>query len=363
MRFTILIVACLAVFSTATSLRSKEINTVLAQVDSSPLGGALLSTIHLQIMTGAPLEEIVDLLQVIRGDLNDKQAAADELHALHEQECEDNLAAFNAALEEAIATIDYNTNLIATSQAELAVTNDEIAKAENLIAGYAAEIQREHDERAAQKALFEQYDFEFGDAVAAIDECIDIIATLKTEPTELVQMRLSELSGSMMKAMNKKQHSMYGATIASLVQLTADQDSVDAIIDLLERLKAEFSIAKDSDVDTEAARQASYEKRVADLEAAKAQQEEYLAQQQAKKAQLEATIAQAEIDLAAAQDKKKKNEDLIALWTQTCEDRRQKYFRETDERAAEQDVINQVEGIVNDRILSMDGYLEERVNV
>ena len=363
MRFTILIVACLAVFSSASSLRSQEINTVLAQVDNNPLGGALLSTIHLQMMTGAPLEEIVDLLNVIRDDLTKKQADAQALHELHEQECADNLAAFNAAVDEANQAIDYNTNLIATSQAELATTNDEIAKAQNLIEGYATEIQREHDERAAQKALFEGYDFEFGDAVAAIDECIEIIATLKTEPTELVQMRLSELSGSMMKAMNKKQHSMYGATIASLVQLTADQDSVDKIIDLLERLKTEFQLAKDNDIDTENARQASYEKRVADLEAAKKQQEDYLAQQQEKKKQLEATIAQAELDLAAAKDKKKENEDLIALWTQTCEDRRQKFFRETDERDAEQDVINQVEAIVNDRILSMDGYLEERVNV
>ena len=363
MRFTILIVACLAVYTSASALRSQEINTVLAQVDNNPLGGALLSTIHLQMMTGAPLDEIIDLLVIIREDLNDKQKAADDLHALHEQECADNLAAFNQAVEEAVQAIDYNENLIATSKAELATTNEEISKAQNLIEGYAAEIQREHDERAAQKALFEQYDFEFGDAVDAIDECIEIISTLKTEPTEFVQMKLSDLSGKMMTAMNKKQHSLYGSTITSLVQLTADQDSVDQIIDLLERLKAEFTLAKDGDTTTETARQESYEKRVADLEDAKAQQEAYLAQQQDKKASLEATIAQAEVDLAAAKDKKKENEDLIALWTDKCEERRQKYFRETDERDAEHDVINQVEGIVNDRIQSMDGYLMDRVNV
>ena len=100
-------------------------------------------------MTGAPLEEIVDLLNVIRDDLTKKQADAQTLHELHEQECADNLAAFNAAVDEANQAIDYNTNLIATSKAELATTNDEIAKAQNLIEGYATEIQREHDERAA----------------------------------------------------------------------------------------------------------------------------------------------------------------------------------------------------------------------
>ena len=61
--------------------------------------------------------------------------------------------------------------------------------------------------------------------------------------------------------------------------------------------------------------------------------------------------------------KKKENEDLIALWEQKCEERRQKYAKETAERDAELDVIGQVEDIVNDRILSMDGYLSERVNV
>jgi len=47
------------------------------------------------MMTGAPLDEIVDLLKIIRDDLNEKQKSADELHAIHEKECEDNLAAFN----------------------------------------------------------------------------------------------------------------------------------------------------------------------------------------------------------------------------------------------------------------------------
>ena len=367
MRFTILFIACLAIHASASSLRSKEINTVLAQVDANPLGGALLSTIHLQMMTGAPLEEIVDLLNVIRVDLAKQQSDADDLHALHEEECATNLAAFAQAVEEADEAIAYNTNLIAESEAELARTNTEIANAQDLIAQYADEIQSEHDTRAAQKALFEQYDFEFGDAVAAIDECIVIISELLDDEAApaLVQVKMHELSQRMSKAMNHKQVSLYGSTITSLVELslTADQDSVQAIIDLLERLKAEFGSAKDSDQDTEASRQASYEKRVADLEAAKAQQEEYLAQQEAKKASLEATIAQAEIDLAEAQDKKAKNEGLIAQWEELCEARRQKYFRQTDERAAENDVIDQVEGIVNDRILSMDGYLEERVNV
>lgn len=100
----------------------------------------MLSTIHLQMMTGAPLEEIVDLLNVIREDLAKKQTDADDLHALHEKECEDNLAAFAAAVEEANQAIDYNTNLIATSQEELARTNTEIANAQDLIAQYANEI-------------------------------------------------------------------------------------------------------------------------------------------------------------------------------------------------------------------------------
>jgi len=52
-------------------------------------------------MTGAPLDEIVDLLNIIRGDLNDKQVSADELHAIHEIECADNLAAFAQAVAEA----------------------------------------------------------------------------------------------------------------------------------------------------------------------------------------------------------------------------------------------------------------------
>jgi chromosome segregation ATPase len=89
----------------------------------------------------------------------------------------------------------------------------------------------------------------------------------------------------------------------------------------------------------------------------------HLADLRDKKANLEAEIAAAEQALADAQAKRDRYIQLIHDEEVACEEKRQTYFRETAERNEELDVVGQVEQIVNDRILTIDPYLEERVNV
>jgi flagellin-specific chaperone FliS len=117
--------------------------------------------------------------------------------------------------------------------------------------------------------MFVGYDGEFDGAVEALDECIEIISQLKHDDddgaTALAQQRLQTLSTAVLAAMNSKQMSLYGPTITSLAQLavSADQDAVDQILDLLYRLKDEFAKAQSYDQDAEDAAQAAHEEYVA----------------------------------------------------------------------------------------------------
>jgi septal ring factor EnvC (AmiA/AmiB activator) len=102
---------------------------------------------------------------------------------------------------------------------------------------------------------------------------------------------------------------------------------------------------------------------VTSMNATIADRESHLEDLREKEANLQDSIAAAEQGLADAEAKRELYINLIAEQQQLCEDRRQLYFRETDERNEELDVVDQVNTIVNDRMLGMDPYLEERVNV
>jgi hypothetical protein len=251
----------------------------------------------------------------------------------------------------------------------LEATQSEIVSVEAEIAGYEKELADAIAAREAQHEMWLNYDGEFDGAVEAIDECIDIIAQLKvddsTENVTFVQKRLETLTSTMLVAMNDSQKNFYGPTITSLAELavSADQSAVDQILDLLYRLKDEFALAQNYDDDAETANQIAHDQYVETMEGTIADRNSHLDDLRVKEANLQDSIEQAEQGLADAEAKRERYINLIAEQQQICADWRQLYFRETDERNEELDVVAQVNEIVNDRLLGMDPYLEERVNV
>jgi hypothetical protein len=165
--------------------------------------------------------------------------------------------------------------------------------------------------------------------------------------------------------MNEEQHNMYGETITNLATLatTADQDAVDEILDLLYRLKDEFARAQNSDANAESDAAAAHEDYVAEMNTTIQNREDHLATLRDKQANLEDEIDAAKTGKADGEAKRDTYINLIAEEEAACEEKRQAYFRESVERTEELDVVAQVEQIVNDRILTIDPYLEERVNV
>jgi predicted S18 family serine protease len=121
--------------------------------------------------------------------------------------------------------------------------------------------------------------------------------------------------------------------------MTADQDAVDQILDLLYRLKDEFALAQSYDADAEAEAQAAHDAYVIEMNDTIADRKAHLADLEDREANLVDEIAAAEQALADAEAKLALYIQLIADETAACEEKRQTYFRETDERNEELDVV------------------------
>lgn len=323
----------LAALASASAINSKT--AVLVELDSKPMGNALLSTIHLQLETGAPVDEIVDLLASIKADLLQQQSAADDLHATRQAYCSLYSGIYNANINTAKADISYNEGILEVSRPALDSTKVSISENEAKLASLEAERVRAAEQRQQEYETWLNYDAEFEDSVAAVYEAIEIVSELKySVGTELVQIRMSEIQTRISKSMNKFQNNLYGPSVAALAQLatSADQSTVDRIVELLEALAEDLINAKGQDTESENAKQAAWEKYDSDLSADIESTKNTLALLRDRKASLESTIATAEENLAAAKSKKATNEQLLDELNAQCENWRNVYYKESAER-------------------------------
>jgi predicted RNase H-like nuclease (RuvC/YqgF family) len=329
------------------------------------MGNALIGIVTLQLKTGAPIEEIVELLGSIQADLQDQQDTADEERAEHQQTCETNINLYETTIEETKNEIANLEELISNSKAELESTKSQIETTETEIESLEEEYASAQEQRESEHAQWAEYDAEYTDSVDAVNEAMDLIAQLKTGDATLIQTKIIALQTRLNKAVSKGSRSLYAPMVASLAELasTADQNTVHKILNLLADLKTELEASQSEDADTEERQQAEFDEYEATITHTIADKKDRLASLKEKKQTLESTISQAESDLGSAEQKQATYEDLLAQQIEQCDLWEETYQRETEERNEEQDVLAQVVDVVQQRIVTTEDYLKERVNV
>jgi len=345
------------------ALRSNDAPLILAQISSKPMGNALLGIVVLQMKTGSPIEEIVELLGSIQDDLYDQQDVADQERAEHQQTCETNINLYENTIDETKNNIAYLEQLITDTESELESTKVQISETEGEIESLEEEYANAKAQREAEHEQWEEYDAEYEDSIDAVVEAIDLISTLKTGDAALIQTKLTQLQGRLSKAV-KGSRALYAPMVASLAEIAskADQGTVHKILSLLAELKSELEISRSEDTDTEEQSQADYDEYEATITSTIAEKKAHLAYLKEKKDNLESTLAQAESDLDNAKQKLATYEDLLEKQVAQCDEWEETYQRETEERNDELDVLSQVVDIVEQRIVSTDDYLKERVD-
>jgi len=299
-------------------------------------------------------------------DGDSRQTPADAQEAIREEYCSVYTDIYEDNIRIAKDQIAYNEGILAVDRPALESTLVSIEQNEEKLAGLKAEKERAKNQRDEEHETWATYDAEYEDSISAVYEAIEIVKDLQysTKGSELIQIRLTDIQARIAKSMSKYQNNLYGPSVAALAQIatSADQSTVARIIELLEALADDLTVASQEDTDSENQKQADWEQYDSDLDAAIADTERLLESLYSKKASLELSISTAEENLANAQKSKAENEALLDELTNQCAAWKIAYIRTTQERSEELESVDQVTELVTEELVGMEGYLNERVN-
>jgi chromosome segregation ATPase len=311
---------------------------VLVELDQTPMGSALLSTIHLQLETETPVDDIVSLLQEIADDLSKQQDDDDRIYKDAMTHCEEMKKFYNGQIDEAKNEINTQEANLARDRPELERVKGEITTNEQTLKNQESDRKAAAQKREDDNKLFKERDAEFEDSVKACNEAVEILNDLKYEKKyeakDLVALQLSNIKTRISKSMNDMQSGLYGPSIKALVQVAANGDevTVETIISLIKTLRDDLDNARTQDTAAETKAQATWENYDSDIAEAIEGTKDTLKRLNKDKSDLETAIRDAEDALRNAETKKSNNEGLLKTLIDSCDAKTSKYNNDLSER-------------------------------
>ena len=324
----------------------------------------VLAQVKNMMESGGPVEDVYGLFSGLTDEINAEQLEHDALAKQQTADCDEEKAFREGEIADAEFARDRADNELAECEAAkdkseriLGLNRDEQARVEDQLANL-------HATRAEEAALHE---VRRGDHIGldeAIDECIELLETLLTdEEPSLLQIKNSAMK--LLTAGNKSRHSAVVApAIMGLIQVSqhSDQTAVKSLINSFMNLRAN-SVQSWSDYeDDEAAAIELYNTTVASLEADLAKLREDEATLVAHIADMDACIALQTATFNEAVNKLDRNTSLLGHAIDTCADWFDKYETETEARAEELSLIEDVKAICEKRFGDFSGSAAERAS-
>ena len=202
-----------------------------------------LKLAQLNAKAGGPVDQLIESLQKIINDLDTKQESAQEQFDARTVDHNNEVKRLNGEVDDANADISRTQAFLADVlyvmkaefEAEIESLETGIANAEAYVAEITTTREREHEE-------FQTKISEHEGAIAAIEECLGLLATLHGDPEgglSLVQVKKAK--AALNKASSKLQKSANNALVRALVQLAtedfANQDALGKIEDMMVEVK------------------------------------------------------------------------------------------------------------------------------
>lgn len=361
--FASVLLALCVVSASAVSLRSNQALSLMSEVRG--LGKSeMIDDIVALIDAGAPLDDILSLLDKIEQDVIQEQDDHDNLDALNEEnyqtsrsQKEDEIASLESKISDLSATIGSLTATIYDLNAKIVAKKDDIDQTQNAIQNNIDDDAATDASRAATKELYDTSVADHEDAIDAIDEVEDLLRGSTLVGAAFTQQMAR--TSSRLVQMGQKYKGKIGRSVSAKAMLfkalaaSAAPGDINKLLDLLIRLRDELSASLDEAHDAEAASIESYNKRKADLAAELEALENSLAEHEAQLADLESSLASAVQDRADAEHEKALTEEQLSLAQQVLADlietRQQQvdhYKKESARRAEELDIISQAREII-----------------
>mmetsp|Transcript_14522 Transcript_14522/g.14619 ORF Transcript_14522/g.14619 Transcript_14522/m.14619 type:complete len:199 (+) Transcript_14522:495-1091(+) len=193
---------------------------------------------------------------------------------------------------------------------------------------------------------------------------IKLTTQLKYEDANvvLIQQELTALKGRIEKEIEKTDKIMYKPVIASLAQIarSANLETVDEIIRILDNLKTDLIASKGEDMKVEEQAQKVYEQYAATISNTISSSQQDIDSLRSKKERLETSVEAAESDIANSREKIQNYKQMLGDQEKLCEQWKEIYLREDAEREMEIESIYKVVELVNSEILGVKAYLGQR---
>lgn len=339
-------------------------------IDRSSGMAGVLSQVMSLLEAGAPVDEILELVDKIHEDTVAEQVAHDAKNEADQAQCEADIAQRKDEISEIEATIanlhDYIANKeqeIEAEEAAIAQSHTDIANTRDALAHNAATEEAAHQRRADEIDLYNSQTEDHTLAIEVVDELI-----AKIEDSTLVGEAPASLSQLASKMKNSKTAKIVGVTASLVESLAFSPADVSKLLNLLRRLGEEFRQSQIEYDAQDASDEAAYRKELEHLSHERDNLNSELKFFEEQLETQEADLETYELELKNANRNLESNEKLLAT-TQNilaniiadCEELARIYASETARRTEELELLAELREIVVTRLSTMKDYLKEAV--
>jgi len=237
------LIACVAV-----SAYGSHIDNIFAEINTSEFGKTIVNTINLQLQSGASVDIVIDEIRKLKDGLLNQKDIADANYQIASGKCQDDTSLLimgiiqaEADITKFTASLEMDKPVLMTRSSEK--TNKEAELAERVAMGEALDAERD-----VEIERFKAIVSEHAAVRRMLDECRDIIKTrLVKHDDEFLQTNMfMELSSKLNSFKVEKRGLAHGyknmfVLLAKMVEtapVQADQNVVQNILDILDRVEA-----------------------------------------------------------------------------------------------------------------------------
>ena len=327
---------------------NKKLNLALNRIDSNEFGKNLLDTIALQMESNSPMQDIANLIRDMMNDLRSQQQAADDAHSTKMGECADQIANYNARISHATNEIQEATQAIKSLRQRKRTLIKDIATGEQTLVMLDEQEAAARAKRAQDSKDFFARQEQTKLVLDALEVIIPKLRAITPHTASEVFVELAKLGAS--------------NPIAALVEVASSLDgaALAKCIGLLEQLQVNFTAFLDDDVEAEIQAQVNFDNLMIAIANLRAETKAKLAADRAELAEVQAALKNQKRRLKENQQELQNATDGLAAKTQECELYDANYNRDTAQRGAELEILEQVAQIVASRLSSLNVFLAQR---
>jgi DNA repair exonuclease SbcCD ATPase subunit len=256
MKSTMLFILSLFVVSTYSQFlrnnKFSDAHTILTEVDKHHFGSAILSTISIHMSSETPIEEVDQLLNEVKTELESDQADDDARNRTNQENCDKHISEYKNNIEFHSSSLKSNEELLELTKGLLKTSQENLESVNADLDRNAARYAEGEKTRNEQHAEYEVKVQEHDEAILAVEEASKLVSHLQTGALFVqLKSKFNKITERLTK--HKSRHILYQPIIKSLAELAskADQESVKRILALLDNLKTALAESKQIEVDTE----------------------------------------------------------------------------------------------------------------